>query len=117
MAGIRFKELNIPQRAVITSAFIQLQVDKVQSEATSLRTMVDDKDNALAFPILSVIFPIDQMRALYPEILRHGQQVVQQRRISKLLILLLSFRSLLTGRLGEWSFNCVSDQWYWSSCS
>ncbi|MEJ2139173.1 MAG: metallophosphoesterase [Gammaproteobacteria bacterium] len=47
--GIRFNGLNVPQGAVVTSAYIQFQVDETSSDATSLVIQAEASDNAVTF--------------------------------------------------------------------
>ena len=47
--GMRFTGLNIPQGATITRAYIQFQVDEVNSGDTSLTIQGQDADNAATF--------------------------------------------------------------------
>ena len=47
--GLRFAGLGIPQGAVITSAYLQFQVDEADSGAVSLEIRGQDADNAGAF--------------------------------------------------------------------
>ena len=47
--GIRFNDVHIPQGALIVNAYIQFQVDEVNSELTTLQITGEDVDNALAF--------------------------------------------------------------------
>ena len=47
--GIRFTGIDIPQGAIITSAYLQFQVDETGSGATSLLVRGEDADDAAAF--------------------------------------------------------------------
>ena len=47
--GIRFTNIDIPQGAIITSAYLQFQADEVGSSATSLLIRAEDADDAAAF--------------------------------------------------------------------
>ncbi len=47
--GIRFTSIDIPQGAIITSAYLQFQTDEVGSSATSLLIRGEDVDDAAAF--------------------------------------------------------------------
>ena len=47
--GLRFNDLNIPQGAVITRAYLQFQVDETDTGAVTLQIHGEDADNALAF--------------------------------------------------------------------
>jgi hypothetical protein len=47
--GMRFNGLSIPQGAMITSAYIQFQVDEASSIATSLTIQGEAADNAVTF--------------------------------------------------------------------
>jgi hypothetical protein len=47
--GIRFTGINIPQGAIITSAYIQFQANEVKTGATSLLIKGEDTDDASAF--------------------------------------------------------------------
>ena len=47
--GLRFNGLDIPQGAIITSAYIQFQVDEVSTGAATLQIQGEDVDNASAF--------------------------------------------------------------------
>ena len=44
--GLRFNGLDIPQGAIITSAYIQFQVDEVDTGAATLQIHGEDTDNA-----------------------------------------------------------------------
>ncbi len=47
--GLRFNGLDIPQGAVITNAYVQFQVDEVDTGAATLQIHGEDTDNALEF--------------------------------------------------------------------
>lgn len=47
--GIRFTALDIPEGAIITSAYIQFQADKASTAATSLTIQAEDIGDAVAF--------------------------------------------------------------------
>ena len=47
--GIRFTNIDIPQGAIITSAYLQFQTDEVSSGATSLLIRGEDADDAAVF--------------------------------------------------------------------
>ena len=47
--GMRFTGLGVPQGATIVNAYIQFQVDEINSVATSLTIQGEDIDNALTF--------------------------------------------------------------------
>jgi hypothetical protein len=47
--GIRFTNIDIPQGAIITSAYLQFQTDEVSSGATSLLIWGEDADDTAAF--------------------------------------------------------------------
>jgi len=47
--GLRFNGLDIPQGAIITSAYVQFQVDETDTGTTTLQIHGHDTDNALAF--------------------------------------------------------------------
>jgi len=47
--GLRFTDISIPARAIITQAYVQFTVDEVKSEATTLRIEAQASDNAPAF--------------------------------------------------------------------
>ena len=47
--GLRFNGVNVPQGAVITSAYVEFEVDEADSGATSLEFRAEDVDNAPAF--------------------------------------------------------------------
>jgi hypothetical protein len=47
--GIRFTNIDIPQGAIITSAYLQFQTDQVSSGATSLLIWGEDADDTAAF--------------------------------------------------------------------
>lgn len=49
IVGIRFTGIDIPQGAIITSAYIQFQTDEAGSSATSLLIRGEDTDDAAAF--------------------------------------------------------------------
>ncbi len=47
--GMRFNDLNIPQGATITNAYLQFQVDETSSKDTSVTFRGEDTDNAATF--------------------------------------------------------------------
>ena len=47
--GLRFNGLDIPQGAIITSAYLQFQVDEVSAGGATLQIQGEDADNAAAF--------------------------------------------------------------------
>ena len=47
--GIRFTGIDIPEGAIITAAYIQFQVDEVDTDATSLTIRGEDSGDAAAF--------------------------------------------------------------------
>ncbi|MDX1303600.1 PQQ-dependent sugar dehydrogenase [Photobacterium sp.] len=49
LVGLRFNAVNIPQNAVITSAYIQFQADETSTVETSLLIHGENTDNAAAF--------------------------------------------------------------------
>ncbi len=49
IVGIRFSGVDFPQRPTIHNVYIQFKVDKTSSEATSLRIVGQDIDNATTF--------------------------------------------------------------------
>jgi len=51
--GIRFTDIDIPQGAIITSAYLQFRADEADSGATSLLIRGEDADNAAAFANLT----------------------------------------------------------------
>jgi parallel beta-helix repeat protein len=51
--GMRFNGVDIPQGATIASAYVQFQVDEINSEATSLTIQGEAVDNAATFTTVS----------------------------------------------------------------
>ncbi len=49
IVGLRFNGLNIPPGAIVTNAYIEFQVDEVQSEQTSLNIFAQAADSATGF--------------------------------------------------------------------
>ncbi len=49
IVGLRFNGLNIPHGAIVTNAYIEFQVDEVQSEQTSLNIFAQAADSATGF--------------------------------------------------------------------
>ncbi|MGI9380447.1 MAG: hypothetical protein ACR2OW_12420, partial [Methyloligellaceae bacterium] len=49
IVGIRFNNIDIPQGAIITNAYLQFQADETQSGGTSLTLHGEDTDNAQQF--------------------------------------------------------------------
>ncbi len=49
LIGIRFPDIQIPQGATITSAYIQFQTDEVSTGTTTLNITVEDSENAPSF--------------------------------------------------------------------
>ncbi|HHB93935.1 MAG TPA: hypothetical protein ENK88_02140, partial [Campylobacterales bacterium] len=49
VVGIRFQNLNIPQGATITKAYIQFEVDETSSKSTHLTIKGEDTDNSSSF--------------------------------------------------------------------
>ena len=47
--GLRFTRIDIPQGAIITSAYIQFQTEEVQTGTASLQIRGEDSDDAAAF--------------------------------------------------------------------
>ncbi|MBD2355860.1 right-handed parallel beta-helix repeat-containing protein [Tolypothrix sp. FACHB-123] len=53
LVGLRFVGVNIPQKAIITNAYIQFKVDEANSVATNLTIHGEDVDNAATFTTIS----------------------------------------------------------------